>query len=195
MKKTFLVFVCLLLLSACGGMRYIYTGELNPTPNIDIEPIKERIFLEFDESIKDTFWEYHSDLKPLEVSSWLASLQNGFNNAFKEFNIVHSKNQAQLILKMYDANPTRTILTVSQSDVKFLNTVLVGCQITYKVRLLNARGEILKRASGTANAKRSGTLKYENDQIMASAIESMYETIAKDFFQEVPKKNDRFEVD
>lgn len=191
MKKNIILLLllfCLLQLSACGGMRYIYTGELTPIPNIDIDPIKEGIFLELDESVKDTFWEYHSDLKPLEVSSWRKSLENGFNNAFKEFNIVHSKDKAQLILKMYDANPTRTILTISQSDVKYLNTVLVGCQITYKVRLLNARGEILKRATGTVNSKRSGSLKYENDQIMASAIESMYETIAKEFFQDVPKK-------
>ncbi|MBI5559402.1 MAG: hypothetical protein HY885_17395 [Deltaproteobacteria bacterium] len=171
-------------------------AEINPIPNVDINPIKERIFFEIEESVQDTFWEYHSELKPLEISNWRASLRNGFNSAFKEFNIVNTKDEAQLIFRIYDATPARTLASLSQSEQQLypfrvsetVKTVVVSSQLTYKVRLLNVQGEILKRSNGTANSKKSGTTKYENDQIIASAIESMYESIAKDFFQDMPVK-------
>ncbi|KAF0159595.1 MAG: hypothetical protein FD159_340 [Syntrophaceae bacterium] len=189
MKKAFLVFACLLLLSACGGMRYIYMAEVNPTPNVDIiNPIKERIFLEIDESVQDTFWEYHSDLKPLEISSWRSSLANGFMNTFSEFNIVTTKDKAQIIFRIYEATPVRTLVSLSAEGSYGLKTAVQSCQITYKVRLLDAQGKILKRSNGTAHSKQSGATKYDTNRIVASAIESMYESIVKNFFQEVQVK-------
>jgi hypothetical protein len=196
MKKLSLVLACLLFFPACGGINNIYMGEIHPIPNVDVNPMKEPIFFEIDKAVQDTFWEYPSELKPLEFSNWRASLRNGFNSAFKEFNIVKTKDEAQLIFRIIKAKPARTLVSLTQSEVPLfplrvtetVKTVVVSGQITYNVRLLTVQGEILKRSTGTVNSKKRGTTKPDTNPIFASAIESMYEAIADDFFKDVPVK-------
>ncbi|WP_321532935.1 hypothetical protein [uncultured Desulfuromonas sp.] len=166
-------------------------AEVSPAPNVDVPAINKRVFFEIDKSVPDTFWDRHSELKPLNIKMWRKSLENGFLNSFSEFNIVNKKEDADIIFKIYKALPERTLVSVSQSGQQYYplggsdttKTVVVSAQLTYQARLLNAQGDILKRSTGTSISKKRGTKKNESGIIIASAVESMYESIAMDFFQ------------
>jgi len=181
-KITLTLFI-LLGLCGCSNTIRMYGVDVNPRPNIDLPPINESIALELGKEVKDTIYDDHSDLKYLEIYNWRETLKTGFTNAFKGFKIVDLKDNPQLILKINRADPSRTIGSIQRSDDLILTTALVSAQMVYSARLINAEGEVVKRSNGTVHSKKSGTQKYDSWPIMESLIESMYEKIAKDFFQ------------
>ena len=194
--KVLLVLFFAINMAACGAHRRITTirsFEVMPVPNVDIEPIKEKLYLEISEEVQDVFIDRNPELKTLEINGWRASLSNGFMSAFEEFDIVEEKGDAQRILRIYRATPSRTLVDMDSAQVAYpslrfgttydkVTTVIVGAQITYKARLLDAEGGILKRSASTVTSKNVATRRSETESILQSSIETMYETIAKDLF-------------
>lgn len=174
------------VLVACGAFTRMHVPQLNPDPNIDIAPIKQKIYFEIDKDVKDTFWIYQTKLKDSKISNWRASLETGFNNAFNNFNIVNEKKKAELIFKVLKAKPDLTLVSVKEHpEYDDMQLVTFSGNITYQVRLIDASSDkILKRLAKTAESNEKGIKKWETRKVLNSAISVMYRAVSKNFFQD-----------
>lgn len=184
--------VTLFMLAACGPMTTVYVTKLDPETNIDIAAINQKVYFEIGEDVKDTLWIYQNKLKDTQVTNWHASLRNGFNNAFNNFNIVKEKKEADLIFKIIKAKPDLTLVSVEEDDVELeyfsdidSETVIFSGKITYNVRLLDSSSnKVLKRLAQTAESNEKGIKKWETRKVFNSAISVMYRTVSEKFFQD-----------
>ncbi len=109
-------------------------------------------------------------------------MENGFNNAFDEFNIAKSKKDARLTVYIKKADPVHEVTKAAVNQYGDMISAAVIVQITYQARLLDRNGNVLRRSSNTVTSKRASMRANEIPSLVGSAIESMYEVIAKDFF-------------
>ena len=200
MKKGILLLTAILLISFPFYGQTVYLSamkvtELNPKPNIAINNHKEKIFLLIDENnIQDDFVAPAQNGTPkTKISKWHTSLIKGFNNGFGEFfTIVDDPSQADFILKLskmdmeWMAASYKTVVSGGGglSNQSSTSPNSFRAQITFKAQLINNHdGEIMKQCAATAVAKKVATRSKEVNPATASALESVYEIIAKDLFE------------
>lgn len=160
------------------GCSTISLKESNPFPNVDILGMKNKtIALLISPDIKNKFKTQPTGeaCKGLHLKDWHTSLINGFNNAYKDsFTIIYYPDNADYVIKLLRTTPFLEVITMYGAGA--VTTCVIN--ITYKARLLH-EGKAVKSSAHTVMAKqREG----EIEMNLKSALESMYETMTKDFF-------------
>ena len=181
MKKLLFLFLAFILFYGCA----LKVTKMNPKPNISINETKMKIMLEIDASIKDTFEiPAKGGISKIKVVGWRESLKSGFNNGFGEYySIVENKSEADLILeiKKADIEFSATSYIATSNTSSKINSV--KALITYKAKLVNKTGETIGQSANTSVSKNPiNNSRYCTDAV-SSAVESMYELIAKDVFE------------
>jgi len=167
----------------------ISKADPNPNVNISSNDRKKTMLLDIDPAITSKselpmLYTYSNGKVQVFVEDWRESLKSGFTSGFKDFfKIETSKSSSDLVFTLSKAE--FEILPKAVAAAGY--TVTAAGQITYKATLAKKTGEIIKRSAGVAESKKFKTFSGMNDtwdpKVTASAIESMYEQIAKDFFQ------------
>ena len=178
MKK---VLPFILLFGFLCGCISLTIPKMNPNPNVNLpsNDKKMSLSLDIDQSIKSSFAVTHRPpgMVPVQMEMWRESLETGFKNGFKDyFKIETSKSASDFTITLLRADYDIVTTAVDQRG----NTVAGTAQITYKATLNKKTGEVIKRSAKTVQAKKSGGWDLS---IGESAVETMYEEIAKDFFQ------------
>lgn len=163
-----------LLVLLCTGCT-VRVARLDPTPNLDLAPTSKSLSLAMDEAVRDSLVFHYYGPAQMEVNDWRRSLERGFTNGFKNS---HSLGQepSELTLQLLEVSPGVVFGSVGDDLDK------VTGRIRFKARLLDARGNILKRLTGTVTAHKDALTKEELPLTLQSAVEAMYEEIAANFF-------------
>jgi hypothetical protein len=166
--------VGLLLASGCT----LKVAQGNPRPNIDLPETKAGMKLVMDDTVQDSFEvPSRGGINKGEVEQWRETLkrgfQNGFGGAFKT-----DAESPELTLQLMEVALEFAPTAVTQNGA----AAAAEAQIRYKARLVDAQGNVVRRSTGTVASKRSITRADEVTLISESAVESMYEKIAEDFF-------------
>jgi hypothetical protein len=114
----------------------------------------------------------------IDVTEWRQSLTNGFINGFGEAYQVLNGAPTALTLEFSDAIPELTPAAVSG----YYGVVAANAQVRYKARVL-ANSQILCRSNGTVISKTAVNNAQQVKDAVRSAVESMYEVIAKECFE------------
>jgi len=169
-----------IILSSC----VLKVSVVNPSPNVDVPIVGGGLFLDLDDNILNEMTIKRSGLKPMKITEWRTSLTHGFNNAFDEFQIVSSINDANYKIFIIKAEP---FYEISEGAYDAWGSRVGGSiivQIEYQARMIDSDGNIIKRSTSTVSSKRSTSSVNEVPLLAESAIESMFEKIAQDFFNE-----------
>ena len=178
MKKILIVISTMIILQGCS----LKVIQMDPTPNININESDKSIALVLNERIKEKFEiSENRGIKKAEVEGWRKSLRAGFNNAFSDY---YSINE--------DANNADLVLILKRADIEFSPTSVatnVGVtsletHITFNSQLKNNKGKVIERLAKTANSKGSITDPSHVTDNVETAVESMYELIAEDMFEQ-----------
>lgn len=161
------------LLLLCSGCT-VTVAQLNPSPNLDLAPTSQNLSLQMDPSVLESVVVPYDTAK-MEVNDWRYSLEKGFTNAFKN-SYALGKGPSGLTLQLVEANPDLVFGSAGGDNSK------VTGQIRYKARLLDAQGNILKRLTGTAIGHKDALTLRMLPLALQSAVETMYEEIAANFF-------------
>ncbi|MGZ3459034.1 MAG: hypothetical protein ACXU86_11085 [Archangium sp.] len=161
------------LLLLCTGCT-VTVAQLNPTPNLDIAPTTQSLSLKLEDAVRDSSVVPYGAWQ-LEVNNWRHSLERGFTNAFQ--NSHHLGNgPAELTLQLLEVEPTLVFGSAGGDNSKVIG------QLRYKARLLDAKGNIVKRLTGTAVGHKQALAMGELSLAVQSAVETMYEQIGASFF-------------
>lgn len=154
----------------------IVVQEASPRPNVDVDPVAEPLVLVMDPSIKDRYdVPAQAAIAAVEVSSWRKTLQAGYDAS-----LASASGSGSGVLEV---RLMRADLSFSSAAVTAEGTAVAArAHVTYQARLVDASGQTIRKSIGTAVAKTAVTSKYEATANAASAVESMYELIAADFF-------------
>ncbi|MFL5347720.1 MAG: hypothetical protein ACJ8AT_23270 [Hyalangium sp.] len=155
--------------------------QSQPRPNIDLPEKNASLALVMDKGVED---QYEADLDgkhPVNVTGWRETLQNGFHSGFSSA-FKTNADRAELTLQLNEA-----VLSFAPTSLGRHGGIQAAeAQVRYKARLLDAQGRVLRRSTGTVSSKKSATDKEGLTTVASSAVESMYEKIAQDFFSEAP---------
>jgi hypothetical protein len=186
MRKTLILIATLLatIPSYCA----LKITALNPKPNLALKSSNEKIFILIDKNVEDSYMiPKQGGIKKTNVTDWHTSLINGFKNGFSDFFIiVDDASEADLILKLSKAEiewapaGTRTVVSGGSSSTVVSH---VRSQVTFNAQLVNKNGDILKQCANTVVSKKVAFKRKDINPNAASALESMYEYIANDFFE------------
>jgi hypothetical protein len=159
---------------------------LNPTPNVNIPETKSKIYLSFDGKVAD-------HMEPVTINGriwchildWHKTLQNAFNNSIGEYTkVTENKEDADYVLEIKKTEiDYETVSYVSNGIYTTSSSYVI--HLTYNASLYNKAGEKIATSTHTTFSKKnfmSGTINFTNG--VQSAIESMFELIAKDIFIE-----------
>jgi hypothetical protein len=150
-------------------------GAINPRPNVELAHREQRLGLALGPTVLDRFT-VGEPPGALEVTQWHETLRRGFRHAFDgAFRLTGGKDPADLTLVLVEMMPEYGYLAPRGAFV----------QVRYKVRLLDRQGQVVRGTAGTADSKRAG-MRYQTPELVASALESMYEQIAQEFFAAGP---------
>lgn len=164
------------LLLASGCTMKIAQG--NPRPNIDLPESKAGMKLVMDDAIQNNFEvPSRGGINKGEVEQWRETLQRGFQNGFASA-FKTDTDSPELTLQLLEVSLEFAPTAVTAKG----GTAAAEAQIRYKARLVDAQGNVVRRSTGTVASKRSVTRADEVTLISESAVESMYERIAHDFF-------------
>jgi hypothetical protein len=152
------------------------TGNGNPRPNIALNQAATRtISMRVAPEVQREFSIPERDgLPSADIHEWRDTLYTGFCNGFHEyFKVIPGNEKSDLVLK------------ISRTDVVLAYWVAGGgvrTQITYKALLLDENGQTLGVSANTVTSKTAfHTVESATDSV-TSAVESMYESIARDLF-------------
>jgi hypothetical protein len=162
------------LLLLCTGCT-VTVAQLNPTPNLDLAPTSLSLSLQMEQSVQDSLVVSFGSTAQMEVNDWRNSLEKGFTNAFKS-SYALGTGPSELTLQLVEVNPDLVFGSVSNDSGKATG------QIRYKARLLDAQGNIVKRLTGTARGHKDALSRETISLALQSAVETMYEEIAANFF-------------
>ena len=162
-----------LLVLLCTGCT-VTVARLDPAPNLDLAPSSESLSLAMNESVLDSLVVHYGPAK-MEVNDWRHSLERGFINGFKNSHSL-GKGSTGLTLQLLEVNPDLVFGSAGEDFSKATG------QLRYKARLLDARGNILKRLTGTTTAHKDALSQDTIPLTLQSAVEAMYEEIAANFF-------------
>lgn len=159
----------------CSGCT-VTVAQLNPSPNLDLAPTSQSLSLQMDQAVLDSVVVSFGSTAQMEVNDWRSSLEKGFINAFKSSYALGKEGPSELTLQLVEVNPDLVFGSVSNDSGKATG------QIRYKARLLDAQGNILKRLTGTALGHKDALSRETLPLALQSAVETMYEEIAANFF-------------
>ncbi len=176
-----LLTVCMFgFLMSCSTTLQI--SDIDPMPNIDLDKKNKSIALVLGEGIKDKFATVSaSGGKGWTIDGWKDSLKIGFDNSYKEyFRVLPEKTIADFVLLIRRADFEWASFAVAANGI----SVAAHVQVTYQARLLSNDGNTIKKSSGTVSAKKSISSRRQLKGNIQSAIESMYEKITADCFEQ-----------
>ncbi len=163
----------------CASCGPIEVRRSRPRPNIDLPSSAKSLRLEIAPEVPD---ELHvpprNGFASLDLHAWHYTLEYGFGSGFRDaFHLVR-------------ATPYDLAIQVAETEVELVaaavsaryGVIAAGAQIRFKVRLLDANGQVVARSTHTVASPRTTTQPDEIDDVVAGAVEAMYETVAKDFF-------------
>ena len=175
----------LIVLALAAGCATPKVEAGSPRPNVDLPKSERSLRLQLEAAVRD---EYGSELYggTIPVSGWRSTLEvvpleRGFQSAFAG------------AFKLSDKNADLTVV-VAEAELVFAGTaytrtgkpVSAEAQVRYKARLLDENGTVVRRSAATVASKRSASSAAEVTPVAAGAVESMYEQIAREFFEEAP---------
>ncbi|WP_164017803.1 LPS assembly lipoprotein LptE [Pyxidicoccus trucidator] len=163
------------VLFATGCTLSVAAGD--PRPNIDLPESQASLALELDPSVRDVFQvPARSGVVPTNVEAWRTTLDRGFKNGFRS--AFRTDGGKELVLQIVEAELELAPTAVNEVG----GAAAAEAQVRYKARLVDAQGNVLRRSTGTVASKRSTSQPGEITLIAESAVESMYEKIAEDLF-------------
>lgn len=169
--------VALLFLGGCS----VTVGRSASRPNIDLAKQQSSLGLVLEPEVKDQFSVVINSPETVHVNEWRGTLEDGFRAGFAAAFQMGS-DATDLRIQLAEAELTYAPTAVGRNGA----TAAVEAQIRFKARLVDAQGQVLKRSNGTVSSKRSATSGPQVSGVTASAVESLYEQISRDFFTEAP---------
>jgi hypothetical protein len=174
MSKIILV-IAAIFLTACMSLN---VSQFAASPNVDLDPKEGPFKLELTADVKDQYEvPSKNGVRGFEVANWRNSLGSGFDSAFGKHNSAgNAKNSKtiQIIKAEMDLSPAAVTAAGGVAAAQ--------ATVTYQARLVAANGTVMKRSTGTVAAKAATTSPSQTTESAKSAVESMYEKIAEDFF-------------
>jgi hypothetical protein len=118
----------------------------------------------------------------IRVEHWHATLEAAHRNTFAPyFRVTGPRDPLGLAIELLEVDfelvPTATFLASKVTGVR--------TQLRYKARLVDGRGEVLATSAASVSSKESIDDPERTTDNVASALESMYEQIARDLFPKV----------
>lgn len=166
----------LCLLGGCSNTVSVIKGS--PRPNINMAGSQQTLALQLGPAVQDSWTQPGTNtMAGFKVVDWKATLGQGFKAGFSSsFPVVEGP--AELALVLEEAELTFVPAAVAADG----NTAAVRAQVRYKANLVDAAGAVLKRTAGTVESKRSTSARGESTAVAASAVESMFEALAKELW-------------
>jgi hypothetical protein len=170
--------ISVLLLAPAMAACAVPVHALNPKPNVDLDRSDRSLGLQLDPAVHDQFVVHAEDgYKPMTVEHWHETLMNGFANGYGEaFTLAKGPSQG-LVLEIAEAEPEMTRAAVNADS----SAAATAVQIHFKARLRSANA-VVCRSHGTVSSKKAVGMAWEIPNAVSSAIETMYEAIARDCF-------------
>lgn len=162
------------LLLVCTPGCVLRVAELNPSPNLDLAPTSQNLSLKMEAEVRDSPV-IAIGAGRVEVTDWRHSLERGFTNAFKGSYSLGAGSTG-LTLQLLEVEPDLVFGSAGGDNSKATG------QIRYKARLLDEKGDIVKRLTGTAIGHKEALSRDSVPLAIQSAVETMYEEIAASFF-------------
>lgn len=155
---------------------------MNPRPNVNLPTSNQTLALRIGSSIPDTF------VTPTANNVWggrfdgfHTSLERGFRGAFGESFKTAELESADLILAIAELEPTFVPTAVAVNGYgAVMGPAAATAELRYKVNLLDRRGSVLGRASGTIRGKRSFLDRGGAQYSVQSALEELFEKVAQE---------------
>ncbi len=179
MKKILVIILTITMLANMGVAQSLKVTILNPRPNINIDPSTQTIALSLGKQITDEFRiDSGSGLKKTDVTGWLQSLKNGFNNAFSDsYKVVEDKSTADIVLTITRAEPIIAFGTYTKTLSASVSSSSVLAHLTYSANLEYKDNKLIHRTAGTINSKKEILRPKEANAVFQDAIETMYEAM------------------
>lgn len=164
----------LVLLSTSACSLKILAG--NPRPNIAAVPRDSTMALVISSQVADAFAiPQQNGIMGGRVQGWHTTLRAGFGNGFND------------VFRLTEA-PAETTMTIDEAELEFVpaavsgyyGVVAVTAQVRFKATV--TQGGVKRRVAGTAVSKKSIASRNEATAGTVSAVESMYEAIARELF-------------
>jgi hypothetical protein len=169
-----LVLSCVVVLAGCA------VNAASPHPNIDFpQRSSKSISLLLADSIPDSqSLGAHDQIVGVQINDWHKTLTQGFQNGFGPGFTPKPSAATDLTVKL------------NRADLRFVpvggtgNTLIIVAQITYDAQLVDKSGAVMKTSARTVNAKAPMTqaIGMNTTGNASSAVEAMYEGMAKDLF-------------
>ena len=175
-----MTFLGVLLSLGCVAAPVARIARSSPKPNIDLPERNLALGLTLDEGVKDAFKvPPRSGIPETEVTAWRATLEKGFQNGLgKAFRTQEPK--SELTLQIVEAE----LEFVPSAVNGYGQAAAAEAHLRYKARLVDAAGNVVRRSSGTVTSKRSTGVTTEFTLVARSAVETMYERIASELFND-----------
>lgn len=157
---------------------------VQPKPNIDLAQGNYKLELDISKKIKSTFeTKSKNGVKGASVEFFRESLKAGFESGLSEF--FQGKSKRVLLLRMVELAfiPASMVTSVSGTDGNTYSSTSVGSiyvVIQYQARVFDGKTKkVIARISGRAQSKSSAVSNDDANEAVKTAIEVMYEQIAK----------------
>ena len=148
----------------------------NPRPNIAIVPRDTTMALVIADRVADTFViPQQNGIMGGSVQGWHTTLRSGFGNGFND------------VFRLSEG-PADTTMSIDVAELEFVpaavsgyyGVIAVNAQVRFKATV--TQGGVKRRIAGTAVSKKSIANAAEATAGTVSAVESMYEAIARELF-------------
>lgn len=157
--------------------------QANPRPNIDLEPSSESLALVLADAVHDAYdVPEQNGIGMFSVEGWRGTLAAGFDAGFRDqFAAPRAADASDLRIEIAEAELSLVPGDVAGGGMLASPTVITArASVRYKARLIAADGTVLGRSARTAESKIKGG--GSMTRLAESAVETMYEQIADEFF-------------
>ncbi len=169
------------LISLAGCSLKIHAG--NPRPNIAIATRDSTMALVIADQVANDFaFRQQNGIMGGSVQGWHTTLRAGFSNGFSD------------AFQLREA-PAETTMSIDVAELEFVpaavsgyyGVVAVVAQVRFKATV--TQGGVKRRVAGTAVSKKSIASRNEVTAGTVSAVESMYEAIARELFSDSARRD------
>lgn len=165
-----------LMLIASAGCAF-EVGQLNPSPNIAMTPRKQSLHFQIAPEVKDRF-QVELASSSVEVTRWRMSLYAGYYNGLKDlFHLIKTPHQANYVIKVTKADLSFAPAAMGEGGV-----AAFWAHVVFRASLMDSSGNVVRVSAGTAQAKSAFISKDKAHQGIRSALETMYEMMARQLF-------------
>lgn len=174
------IFLFLATVSMASGCA-LSVQAVNPRPNIDLPSSGKKVALQLSNSIQENFEIPSANgIMGAKFVGYRTSLQNGFAAGFE--GMVGDGGNHELTLALLEAEPSFTTTAVAVNQYGAGAAAAAAAQIRYKARLIDASGNVIARSNGLVRAKNSFTNRWQAQDSVQQAMETLFEKLAADFF-------------